>query len=108
MSEKKTIQLDVTIMGQSYKLACKEGEDDALRNAARYLDDKMCSIRDAAKVKGNDRIAVMAALGLATELLGMKLGEGPLSGSSFGELKQKINNMNEIIDQALMPQENLF
>jgi cell division protein ZapA len=108
MSVKKTIQLDVSIMGQSYKLSCKEGEDAALQNAAIYLDDKMCAIRDAAKVKGNDRIAVMAALGLATELLGMKMSEGPLSGLSIGDLKQKIVDMNDVLDQALMPQENLF
>jgi cell division protein ZapA len=108
MTDKKTIQLDVSIMGQSYKLACKEGEDATLRNAVAYLDDKMCAIRDAAKVKGNDRIAVMAALGFATELLSMKVNDGPFSGTSVGELKQKIIDMNETIDQALMPQENLF
>jgi hypothetical protein len=31
MSDKKVIQVDVTIMGQAYKLSCKEGEDRALR-----------------------------------------------------------------------------
>ena len=33
-------QIDVTIMGQAYKLACKEGEQDALQQAAAYLDEK--------------------------------------------------------------------
>lgn len=108
MSEKKTIQLDVNIMGQSYKLACKEGEDLVLKKAVAYLDEKMCTIRDAAKVKGTDRIAVMAALGLATELLSTKVNDGPFSGESIGELKQKIVEMNETIDEALIPQENLF
>jgi len=41
------IQLDVSIMGQSYKLACKEGEETALQQAVAYLDGKMCAIRDA-------------------------------------------------------------
>ena len=72
------IQIDVSIMGQTYKLACKEGEEAALREAVAYLDEKMCAIRDAGKIKGNDRIAVMAALGIAAELLATKSPEGPL------------------------------
>lgn len=108
MSEKKTIQLDVSILGQSYKLACKEGEDFALLSAATYLNDKMCAIRDAAKVKGTDRIAVMAALSLATELLATKAPEGPLSGLTMAAVKQKMDEMNAALDQALTPQEKLF
>ena len=53
------IQLDVSIMGQGYRLACREGEEKMLREAVAYLDEKMCSIRDGGKIKGNDRIAVM-------------------------------------------------
>ncbi|MBC3830861.1 cell division protein ZapA [Undibacterium amnicola] len=108
MSEPKSIQIDVNIMGLSYKLACKEGEDRALREAASYLNEKMCAIRDASKVKGTDRIAVMAALGMAADLLSTKAHDGPLSGMSIGEVKQKIQSMNDTIDQVLTPQENLF
>ena len=108
MSEPKSIQIDVNIMGLSYKLACKEGEDRALREAASFLNEKMCAIRDASKVKGTDRIAVMAALGMAADLLSTKAHDGPLSGMSIGEVKQKIQSMNDTIDQVLTPQENLF
>ena len=108
MNDKKTIQVDVSIMGQSYKLACKEGEDRPLREAAAYLDAKMCAIRDSSKVKGTDRIAVMAALGMTTELLATKSPEGPLSGLAVSEIRQKMQQMHEQIDQALTPQEKLF
>jgi cell division protein ZapA len=108
MKENNSIQVDVSIMGQSYKLSCKEGEDKALLNAATFLNEKMCAIRDASKVKGTDRIAVMAALGFAIDLLATKAPDGPLSGLSLGEVKQKIHDMNETLDQALTPQENLF
>jgi cell division protein ZapA len=66
------IQLDVSIMGQTYKLACQEGEEDTLRATVAYLDEKMTAIRDAGKIKGTDRIAVMAALGVTAELLSTK------------------------------------
>lgn len=102
------IQLDVSIMGQSYTLACKEGEEAALQEAVAYLDEKMRAIRDAGKLKGNDRIAVMAALGIAAELLSTKSAEGPFSDMTLAEVKQKISGMHTVLDQALAPQENLF
>ena len=102
------IQLDVTIMGQAYRLACKEGEEDTLKQAVQYLDDRMCNIRDAGKVKGTDRIAVMAALGIAAELLASKSEEGPFADMTLAEVKQKIAAMHTVLDAALAPQENLF
>ncbi|MES2536359.1 MAG: cell division protein ZapA [Pseudomonadota bacterium] len=102
------IQLNVTIMGQSYTLACKEEEAAALQEAINYLDEKMCVIRDSGKIKGNDRIAVMAALGIAAELLATKSPEGPLSDMSMAEVRQKITGMHAVLDSALTPQENLF
>jgi cell division protein ZapA len=102
------IQLDVAIMGQPYKLACREGEENALREAVAYLDGKMCGIRDAGKIKGNDRIAVMAALGIAAELLGTKSSGGPWADMTMSEVAQKIAAMHTVLDAALVPQENLF
>ncbi len=101
-------QLDVSIMGNTYKLACKEGQEEALREAVAYLDDKMHAIRDTGKVKGNDRIAVMAALGIAAELLATKSPEGPLVGMTMAEVRQTISTMHAMLDAALAPQENLF
>lgn len=101
-------QLNVTIMGQAYKLACKEGEEKALREAVAYLNDKMCAIRDTGKIMGNDRIAVMAALAMAAELLATKSQEGPLAAMTLAEIRQKITAMHAVLDVALAPQENLF
>lgn len=102
------IQIDVTIMGQPYKLACKEEEERALREAASFLDKKMTAIRDAGRVKGNDRIAVMAALGMSAEFLSAKAPRGPLSDMSMLEVQEKIAAMHRVLDSALTPQEILF
>ena len=101
-------QLDVTIMGQAYKLACKEGEEAALQEAVTYLDEKMRAIRDAGKIKGNDRIAVMAALSIAAEFLSTRTTNGPFAEMTLAEVKQKISAMHNVLDAALGPQENLF
>jgi cell division protein ZapA len=100
------INLDVTIMGQPYRLACKEGEQQTLREAVHYLDGKMCALRDSGKVKGTDRIAVMAALSVAAEFLTVKAPQGPLSDLSILEVKQKLEAMHTVLDSALAPQEN--
>ena len=102
------IQLDVTIMGSPYRLVVKEGEERALREAAAFLDKKMTAIRDAGKVKGNDRIAVMAALGMAAEFLSVKSPVGPLSDMSMLEVQTRISAMHKVLDTALTPQETLF
>ena len=102
------IHLDVTIMGNPYRLACREGEQGTLQEAVAFLNGKMCAVRDAGKVKGNDRIAVMAALSVAAEFLSVKAPEGPFSGQSILEVKQKMETMHAVLDEALAPQENLF
>ena len=61
-------QLEVTILGQSYILACPEGHETELLEAVGQVDREMSTIRDAGKVKARERIAVLAALNLAYEL----------------------------------------
>ncbi len=65
----ETIPVVVRILDKEYRIACLPGEEDSLLNAARYLDGKMRGIRATGKVIGTDRVAVMAALNIAHELL---------------------------------------
>ncbi|MEP6588134.1 MAG: cell division protein ZapA [Polaromonas sp.] len=62
-------QLEVQIMGQNYMLGCPENSEIRLQEAVHTVDSAMCKIRDAGKVKARDRIAVLAALNLAYQLL---------------------------------------
>lgn len=61
-------QLEVSILGQVYVLACPEGGEQLLRAAVHSVDREMTAIRDAGKVKARERIAVLAALNLAYQL----------------------------------------
>ncbi len=101
------IHLDVHIMGQSYRLSCRDGEQRTLREAVSYLDGKMCQLRDSGRVKGTDRIAVMAALSVAAEFLSVKSPQGPLSDMSILEVKQKLESMHTVLDKVLGSQENI-
>ena len=68
MSETKS-PIKVHLLGKEYPIVCPQNEEHDLLIAARYLDDKMRQIRDAGRVFGAERIAVMAALNIAHELI---------------------------------------
>lgn len=69
MSDAPIVPVTVRILDREYQVACPEDEKEALLDSARDLNDRMKAIRDTGKVVGVDRIAVMAALNLARELL---------------------------------------
>ncbi len=58
-------QIETTILGQSYMLACPPDGEQLLRQAVAIVDKEMSAIRDAGKVKARERIAVLTALNLA-------------------------------------------
>ena len=103
MSEKAKA-LDVSIMGRNYRVTCTDAEREGLLDAVTYLDRKMTEIKAASKVAGSERIAVMAALNIAHELLSVKLG----SGFDIAELKRRMNSVQSKLDQALSQQDSLF
>src|SRR4051794_14857614 len=79
----RSVMLDVSILGREFKVACKESERAELTEAVALLDRRMREIRDTGKVSGTDRIAVMAALNLAHELLRER--HGAASEAAVGE-----------------------
>ena len=74
-------QLEVQIMGQNYMLGCPQNSETRLLEAVETVDSAMCKIRDAGKVKARDRIAVLAALNLAYQLL--EPAPAPLESASL-------------------------
>ena len=62
-------QLEVPIMGQAYVLACPDGSEERMIEAVQRVDSAMCKIRDAGKIRARDRIAVLAALNLAFDMI---------------------------------------
>lgn len=114
MTAARTITLDITILGREFKVACKENEREELGEAVALLDRRMREIRDAGKVTGTDRIAVMTALNFAHELLReRRASAGAAAPSATGAIdgdsaRRRIQSMQTAIDQALAGQEKLF
>jgi cell division protein ZapA len=96
--------IEVSILDRSFRIACAEDEEAGLRQAVEYLDRKMREIRDAGKVAGHERIAIMAALNIAHELLSMRVG----GGFDMGQFKRRMHAMAAAIDEAMSAQNELF
>jgi|SRR5690606_33340073 len=93
-------RIDVSILGRDYSLACPPAEKDALLAAVRHVDQRMLGVKGSGKVTSNERIAVMAAIQIANELLSMRAPDGPLGGVALGDFKRKIDAMNDMLDQV--------
>ena len=101
-------QVSLMIMGKEYRIACDAQEQDDLIVSAQKLDIQMRKMRDSGKITGSDRIAVMAALGIAADFLASRNSTGPFAALSLSEVREKITSMNALLDSALAPQEKLF
>lgn len=62
-------QVSVRILDKEYQVACPASERTDLLDSAEVLNSKMREIRDSGRIIGLDRIAVMAALNMANDLL---------------------------------------
>jgi cell division protein ZapA len=96
--------LQISVMGREFRVACPEHEQKGLLEAVDYLNKKMDEIRDNGKVVGLERIAIMAALNIAHELLSTKVG----GGFDIAEVKRRMNHMETMLDQAMFDQSKLF
>ncbi len=93
----------VNILGKEYQVACPEDEKASLLQSAQMLHDSMEKIRSTGKVVGLDRIAVMAALNIAHELIGLQ------SQGSEGdpEAVEKLLSMKDKVSAFLQEERQL-
>ena len=93
----RSVRVSVRILEKEYQVACPPEERSALLDAAELLNGKMREIRDGGNVMGLDKIAVMAALNMAHEVLNARTRE---SGADHG-LTGKIRQLRERVETAL-------
>ncbi|PUE57609.1 cell division protein ZapA [Limnohabitans sp. Rim8] len=93
-------QIEVQIMGQGYVLGCPEGGETRLGEAVGKVDEAMCKIRDAGKIKARDRIAVLAALNLAFDLTDRPAAAVQASGDGSAH-STDLHNLLQRMDAVL-------
>lgn len=93
MSRPTSNTVNVTILEKDYLVACPPEARFQLEESARYLDSKMREIRSSGKVVGTERIAVMAALNMAYELL--------QGNAQHRAVEEQLKRLQERLDQIL-------
>lgn len=112
-------ELHVVILNREFTLAVIPSERAQLEKAVAIVDEKMRTIRDAGKVGGVDKIAIMAALQIANDQVKNSSGRkassaiSPASAASgedavSAETVKKVRKLNEKLETELKKQEDLF
>tara|TARA_B100000925_G_scaffold117141_1_gene86932 strand:+ start:3220 stop:3540 length:321 start_codon:yes stop_codon:yes gene_type:complete len=85
-------QVDVSVNGQSYRIACEDGQEDRLVDLAAMVDEKVIELVNQIGQVGSNRLLVMAALIIADELVDLKNEVG-----SSRELEDKIKQEDMVL-----------
>jgi cell division protein ZapA len=96
-----TGSVDIKLNGREFRVACSPEEMDSLQAAASLLDAKMGELAKQTRSTG-ERLAVMAALNLAHELISLKNPPAPIDEQ---EARRRIQAMEASLDAVLIAQE---
>jgi len=80
-------QVNVTINGRQFRMACEDGQEGHLMNLARDLDVRIEGLRSKFGEIGDTRLTVMAALTVSDELAEM--------ASRIRQLEQEVADMQD-------------
>ena len=90
------ISLKIQILDKEYQVNCQPEEREALEYSAQLLNEKMDEIRQGSHIIGLERIAVMAALNLAHDLISSQA-----SGQQDAQASDILQSMDSKLDSAL-------
>ena len=90
-------QVSVRILDKEYQVACRPEERTDLLDSAEILNTKMREIRDNGRVVGLDRIAVMAALNMANDLIHAQARDVQLEGDVSNRLKSISDRVENVL-----------
>ena len=104
-------QVDVSVNGQSYRIACEDGQEDRLVDLAAMVDEKVIGLVNQIGQVGSNRLLVMAALIIADELVDLKneasspqeLEDNTKKQDTvlaLQEITKKIENIADQVEQA--------
>jgi len=91
-----TIPVNIRILDKEYKISCPEGEHESLLVSVKHVSDNMQKIRESGKALGAERVAVMAAINIAHEMLATQNNE-----SNNVELSAHVDAIQHLVDSTL-------
>jgi len=100
--------VDVRILDRDFRIAVAPQERASLLAAVSEVDTRMRQIRDAGRATSLDRIAVMAAIQLAHDLIARRTEQAPVVSPEELELRANARRLATEIETELARQEALF
>ncbi|KAF7961730.1 cell division protein ZapA [Cupriavidus sp. UYMU48A] len=94
-------QVEVNIAGQPYRFAIAPENEAALLDAVALVDTQMNKLRNNASAKGVERVAVMAAITIASDLLALQRKQQSDGTIPVDAIRARIRELNERADEAL-------
>lgn len=91
----------VNILEREYLIGCSAEERPGLIAAANLLDSKMREMRNASPATSLDRIAVMAALNMAHDLLQLQQRSDTESGAMARHLEKLRNKLDGVLSSPV-------
>ena len=96
-------QVSVRILDKEYQVACPAEERTDLLDSAEILNAKMREIRDSGRIVGLDRIAVMAALNMANDLIHAQARDQQLES----DISERLKSISDRVDSVLTSTQQL-
>lgn len=94
----------ITIMGRDFRVAMPPGEEKLLAASVELVNRRMKEVQASGRVVGNERVAMLAALNIAHELLSARSGKGP----DLADVQRRILAMDAAVDKAIAGQQSLL
>ncbi|MFT6984415.1 MAG: cell division protein ZapA [Psychromonas sp.] len=89
--------VEISILGQQYKIACPDGEEQTLQNTVDQFNDKLKSIKSSSRALRSEQHIVMVALNFCHELN----VEKSKNNKHAEQLNQRIEDLQALIQTAL-------
>lgn len=102
MNKPAVVAVKAVILGKEFMLSCPADEESALQSAIDMLNNRINDIKLAGKVVGTDRIALMAALNLAFDLIQSPTSP-TVSPAQIDQTATRIDGLNQQVESFLNP-----
>ena len=90
-------KISVNILGRTYEVEPVPGEELFIYSLANYVEQKLNEIQRDTGIVDTQKLAVLAALNIADELLRLKNSKESVSGI----VDKKAEEMNSILEKAI-------
>ena len=107
------MKVQVEILGEQITLSCPPGKEQNLIKAAKLVNDAMTNIKESGISFAKDRIAIMAAINIADDLVTGNSDTAAFIRTDHDaeldliQIKNKLETVNHRVEASLNPEKDL-